>query len=95
MEMQSKLTEAGTPRPWPAERIEYWPIERLIPYANNARLHSETDLNKIAASIRRWGWTMPVLADEQGELIAGHARIGAATKLGLTAIPVIVARGWS
>jgi ParB-like chromosome segregation protein Spo0J len=95
MEMQSKPIEAGVARPWPAERIEYWPIERLIPYANNARLHSATDLDKIAASIRRWGWTMPVLADEQGELIAGHARIGAAAKLGLQSIPVIVARGWS
>ena len=43
MVMQSGLTEAGTARPWPAERIEYWAIERLIPYASNARLHSEGD----------------------------------------------------
>jgi ParB-like chromosome segregation protein Spo0J len=73
--------------------VERWPIERLIPYANNARLHSAADLDKIAASIRKWGWTMPVLADEDGLLIAGHARVGAAEKLGLTTIPVIVARG--
>jgi hypothetical protein len=50
--------------PWPAEQIERWPIERLKRYANNPRLHSEADLGKIAASIRKWGWTMPVLVDE-------------------------------
>ncbi len=86
---------AGATRPWPADHIERWPIERLIPYANNARLHSEADLDKIAAAIRRWGWTMPVLVDEQGVLIVGHGRVGAAPKAGVTSIPVIVARGWS
>jgi len=86
---------AGAMRPWPADQIERWPIERLIPYANNARVHSEADLDKIAAAISRWGWTMPVLVDEEGVLIVGHARIGAATKLGLKSIPVLVARGWS
>jgi DNA modification methylase len=64
-------------------------------YANNPRLHSEADLDKIAASIRKWGWTNAVLVDEQGVLIAGHARVGAAARLGLKSIPVIVARGWS
>jgi hypothetical protein len=49
---------AGTTRPWPADRVERWPIERLIPYANNARLHSAANLDKIAASIRKWGWTI-------------------------------------
>jgi ParB-like nuclease domain len=86
---------AGAMRPWPADQVERWPIERLIPYANNARLHSETDLDKIAAAIRRWGWTMPVLVDEQGVLIVGHGRVRAAPKAGVTSIPVIVARGWS
>src|SRR5438067_1570319 len=86
---------AGPSRPWPADQVERWPIERLTPYANNPRLHSEADLGKIAASIRKWGWTMPVLVDEQGELISGHARLRAATILELKSIPVIVARGWS
>jgi DNA modification methylase len=67
----------------------------LIPYANNPRLHSEADLEKIAASIRKWGWTNPVLVDEQGVLIAGHGRVAAAARLGLKSIPVIVAHGWS
>jgi DNA modification methylase len=67
----------------------------LIPYANNPRVHSEADLDKIAAAIRTWGWTNPVLVDEEGVLIAGHARVGAAARLGLADVPVIIARGWS
>ena len=82
-------------RPWPAAQIEHWPIERLIPYANNPRLHSQADLDKIAASIDKWGWTTPVLVDEQGVVIAGHGRIDAAARLELKSIPVIVARGWN
>ena len=73
--------EARPTRPWPADRVEHWPIERLIPYANNPRLHSEADLDRIAASIRKWGWTNPVLVDEQGVLIAGHGRVNVAARL--------------
>jgi DNA modification methylase len=92
---QSEPADARPARPWPADRVERWPIERLIPYANNPRLHSEADLDKIAASILEFGWTMPVLVDEEGVLIAGHGRVGAAAKLQLKSIPVIVTRGWS
>src|ERR1700736_2443039 len=92
---QSELAEASSARPWPADRVEHWPIERLIPYANNARLHSEADLDKLAAAIRKWGWTVPVLVDEEGNLLAGQLRFAVAAKLGLKSIPVIVARGWS
>src|SRR5882757_7633936 len=92
---QSEPAGAGPTRPWPADRVERWPIERLIPYANNPRLHSEADLDKLDASIRKWGWTMPVLVDEEGDLIAGALRVRAAIRRGLTEVPVIVARGWS
>ncbi|HEY3836848.1 MAG TPA: ParB/Srx family N-terminal domain-containing protein, partial [Bryobacteraceae bacterium] len=92
---QSGLADRSTARSWPADRVERWPIARLIPYANNARLHSAADLDKLAASIRKWGWTMPALADENGELLAGCARVAAAAKDGWTSVPVIVARGWS
>jgi DNA modification methylase len=92
---QSAPADASPPRPWPADQLEHWPSERLIHYANNARLHSEADLDKIAAAILKWGWTMPVLVDEEGVLLAGEARVNAAAKLKLTSIPVIVARGWS
>src|SRR5467141_773934 len=92
---QLELADASPTRPWPADRLERWPIERLIPYANNARLHSEADLDKLAAAIRKWGWTTPVLVDEEGNLLAGHGRVAAAPRAGVTSIPVIVARGWS
>src|SRR5438309_10952395 len=95
MSTQSELAEASSARPWPAERIERWAIERLIPYANNARLHSKADIDKLSDSIRTWGWTMPALVDEEGNLLAGQLRFAVAAKLGLKSIPVIVARGWS
>jgi ParB-like chromosome segregation protein Spo0J len=86
---------SGQIRPWPADRVERWPIEKLIPHANNLRVHREADLDKVAASICKWGVTMPPLVDERGELTCGHTRAGAAAKLGLPEVPVIVARGWS
>jgi hypothetical protein len=46
---------------WPADHVERWPIERLIPFARNARTHSDTQVSQIASSIREWGWTNPVL----------------------------------
>src|SRR6516165_7419613 len=93
--MESRAAVASPTRPWPAEQVELWPIEKLIPYANNPRLHSAADIERIVASILKWGWTNPVLVDEQGVLIAGHGRVAAAGRLGLKSIPVIVARGWS
>ena len=76
---QSESAGASPPRPWPADRVERWPIGRLIPYANNPRLHTEADRDKIAASILKWGWT-PVLADEDGVLLVGHARVDSGGK---------------
>ena len=67
----------------------------LVPYARNARTHSPEQVAQIAASIREWGWTLPVLVDEQGTIIAGHGRILAAQSLGITEVPVMVAAGWS
>jgi hypothetical protein len=71
---QSGLADPTTARPWPADRVERWPIERLIPYANNARLHTAADLDKIAASIRKWGWTMPVQRSWRSSCCAGERR---------------------
>jgi ParB-like chromosome segregation protein Spo0J len=67
---------------WPADKVERRAVAALIPYARNARTHSPEQVDQIAASIREWGWTIPVLVDEQGRLIAGHARLLAARKLG-------------
>jgi len=83
------------PRPWPADRVEKRPIDGLVPYARNARTHTAEQIAQIAASMREWGWTCPVLVDESDTIIAGHARIEAAKRLGWTEVPVVVARGWS
>jgi ParB-like chromosome segregation protein Spo0J len=72
------------------ETIETWPLERLRPYAQNAKTHGPDQIARIAASIAEFGWTVPVLVGEDGEVIAGHGRILAATELGLTEAPVIV-----
>jgi DNA modification methylase len=82
-------------RAWPADQVERWPIDRLIPYVRNARTHSEGQVAQIAASIREWGWTNPVLVDEDGTVIAGHGRVLAARKLRIPDVPVMVATGWS
>lgn len=79
----------------PADKVEKWKISKLIPYARNARTHSDEQVGQIAASIKEWGWTTPVLVDEQGGIIAGHGRTLAAQKLGMTEVPVMVAKGWS
>ena len=71
---------------WPADKVERWPIERLIPYARNARTHSAEQVDQIAASIREWGWTNPVLVSEDGTIIAGHGRVLGASKLGIAEV---------
>ena len=72
-----------------ADRIELWPIDRLRPYERNPRTHSEAQVDQIAASMIEFGWTNPVLVDEQGGVLAGHGRLLAARKLGLAEVPVI------
>ena len=79
--------------PKAAERLElavqYRPLDSLIGYARNARTHSETQVAEIAGSIREFGWTNPILVDGDNGVIAGHGRLLAARKLGLTEVPVI------
>jgi ParB-like chromosome segregation protein Spo0J len=73
-------------------KIELWPIERLIPRANNPRTHSREQVARIAASIEAFGWTNPVLVDGDDGILAGHARVLAGHKLGMKEVPVIVLR---
>src|SRR5215212_11694520 len=80
---------------WPADEVQRWPLDRLVPSARNARTHSDAQVAQIAASIREWGWTVPVLVDEVGTIIAGHGRVLAAQRLAIAEVPVMVARGWS
>lgn len=72
--------------------IDYRPIEALIPYARNSRTHSDAQVAQIAASIREFGWTNPVLVDGENGIIAGHGRVLAARKLDMTEVPVIELR---
>jgi ParB-like chromosome segregation protein Spo0J len=69
--------------------IEYRPIEALIPYARNARTHSDAQIAQIAGSIREFGFTQPVLVDGANGILAGHGRVLAARKLAMTKVPCI------
>jgi DNA modification methylase len=90
-----KVKNATPTIAWPADKVERRAVADLVPYARNARLHDDKQVQQIAASIREFGWTVPVLVDEDGGLIAGHGRVLAAKKLGIVDIPVMVATGWS
>lgn len=70
-------------------QITYKPIKDLIPYARNSRTHSDAQVAQIAASIKEFGWTNPVLLDGENGIIAGHGRLLAAQKLGQTEVPTI------
>lgn len=70
-------------------QIESWPIDRLRPYAQNAKMHGADQVAKIASSMAKFGWTVPCMVADDGELIAGHGRVLAATQLGLSEVPVI------
>ena len=70
-------------------------VTALTAYAKNSRVHSPEQIDQIAASIEEWGFTIPVLIDEDDNIIAGHARVAAATQLGLEVVPVLIADGWT
>jgi len=89
------FTRADEEAHWPAAQVELRAVETLQPYARNARTHSTTQIERLVASIKQWGFTVPVLCDETGEMIAGHARLAAALAMGLKRVPVMVARGWT
>ena len=91
MTAQSKIT----PQAWPAAQVEMWQVADLVPYAKNARQHPPEQIDQIAASMERFGFTIPMLVAEDGTIIAGHGRLMAAAQLGLAEVPVMVARGWS
>jgi len=74
-------------------QIEHRSVGELIPYALNSRTHSESQVTQIAASIREFGFTNPLLVDEQGGIIAGHGRLMAAKKLGMAEVPTITLAG--
>jgi DNA modification methylase len=76
--------------------VSYRPIDELIPYARNARTHSDAQVAQLAGSIKEFGWTNPILvAAEDGSIIAGHGRVLAARQLGLAEVPTIPLAGLS
>jgi DNA modification methylase len=87
--------EPMTEQNWPATSVALRPIDDLVPYARNARTHSEGQVDRIAASIAEFGFTNPILVTERGTIVAGHGRALAAKKLGLEQVPVMVATGWT
>ena len=70
-------------------QIEYRPVASLIPHARNAKQHSDAQVAQIAASIREFGWGAPVIVDGKNNIVAGHGRVLAARKLGMTEVPVV------
>ena len=92
---QTEAKAKGGEMNWPADKVERRQVASLIPYARNSRTHSDAQVAQIAASIKEWGWTTPILIDPDGGIIAGHGRVMAAQKLGLAEVPCMVAEGWS
>jgi DNA modification methylase len=80
---------------WPADRVERRKVADLLPYAKNARTHSADQVAQLARSIEQFGFTNPVLVDDDGTIIAGHGRVLAAKRLKLDTVPVMVASGWT
>ena len=74
-----------------AATVEWWPAERVIPYARNPRTATDTAVGKVAASIKEFGFRVPIIVDSEGVIIAGHTRLAAAKRLGLERVPVLVA----
>jgi ParB-like chromosome segregation protein Spo0J len=80
---------------WPADRAERRKVGSLAPYARNSRTHSDEQVAQIAASIKEWGFTNPVLIEPDGGIIAGHGRVMAAQRLGLDEVPCVIADDWT
>ena len=71
-------------------RIEHWPINQLIPYVRNPRTHTPEQVAQVAGSIAEFGFVNPILVGPDKVIIAGHTRLAAAQKLGMSKVPVIV-----
>lgn len=73
----------------PTLKVEQWDISRLAPYPQNAKIHPETQVSQIKASMAQFGFVNPILVDAKGEVIAGHGRLTAAIEIGMAKVPVI------
>ena len=80
---------------WAGREIQMRETQSLIPYERNPRLHPDSQIEKLKNSIRQWGWTMPILIDENDQVLAGHGRLHAGLELGVEEVPCIIASNWS
>ena len=80
---------------WSAEKIQQKSVDSLIPYDRNPNIHPDSQIDQLANAVREWGWTVPILIDENDMVLAGHGRLFAAKKLDMETVPCIVAEGWS
>ena len=80
---------------WAANKITKKKVNELIPYDRNPKIHPDTQINQLANSIKEWGWTQPILIDENDQVLAGHGRLYAAQKVGLTEVPCVIAKDWT
>ena len=77
-------------QPISVESVEHWPLQQLIPYARNSRMHDDAQISQIAGSIAEFGFVNPILVGDDNVIIAGHGRLLAAQQLSLELVPVIV-----
>jgi hypothetical protein len=87
-----------TPAPPRTERkieVVQWHVDQLKPYARNSRTHSANQVAALARSITRFGFTNPILAGDDGTIVAGHGRLMAAMSIGMKTVPVIVVSDWT
>jgi ParB family chromosome partitioning protein len=75
--------------------IEQIDVTQLRPYEKNARIHTETQINQLVNSMKKWGWTIPILIDEENNILAGHGRYEAGKILEYDKVPCIRTNGWS
>ena len=80
---------------WAANKITKKKVKELIPYERNPKIHPDTQINQLANSIREWGWTQPILIDENDQVLAGHGRLYAAQEVGIKEVPCVIAKDWT
>ena len=96
MDQLKTETEADDIKPIKAvDKIVNKSVNELIPYDRNPRVHPDSQIKQLQNSIREWGWTIPILIDEESNVVAGHGRLFAAQDMGISEVPCVVATGWT
>tara|TARA_R100000005_G_C4997125_1_gene203888 strand:- start:861 stop:1481 length:621 start_codon:yes stop_codon:yes gene_type:complete len=96
MDQLKTETEADDIKPIKAvNKIVNKAVNELIPYDRNPKDHPDSQIKQLQNSIREWGWTIPILIDEESNVVAGHGRLFAAQDMGISEVPCVVATGWT